>query len=511
MDYYENNGFNPQSCSEPEQPPVVPMTPQQPIQPQPSVQPQQAPIYPNFQQPAPQAPQPQYPNYPAQQYARPVQPQQPVQPQYGQYTPYPQQPQNRAYAPYPPKRKTGTGVKVFIGIMVGLFAATLISFIAYVAVNPSNGNQIFATQPDRGDFGFTIPFEEYDDGDEDETEPITQAPSGNYKESDAHDKTSPDYKGLKLHKRPSKKPKKDYGSAYAFESVEKSVVAVIGYVEGQDGSENSYSVMGSGIIITSDGYIVTNSHLLDNSRTAYKYKVFTYDKKSYDAGVVGYDGRTDLAVLKIDAKGLSTASFGNSDDIEITEDVIVVGNPRSLKFQNSVTKGIVSAVNRRVSTSNNVRCIQTDAAINPGNSGGPLTNMYGQIIGISSSKIATEDTEGMCFAIPSKTVKSVVDDIIRHSYVQGRVRIGILGTVVYIDDDYNTGIQIEEITADGPVDDTDAKVGDIIIAADGETVQNFADMYDILEKHKAGDEVTLTLDRNGSEIKVKVKLEEDKN
>ena len=228
---------------------------------------------------------------------------------------------------------------------------------------------------------------------------------------------------------------------------------------------------------------------------------------------MGYDGRSDLAVLKIDAKGLTPASFGDSSQLEVTEDVIVVGNPLSLNYQNSVTKGIVSAVDRQVSITNNVKCIQTDAAINPGNSGGPLCNMYGQVIGITNSKIALDDYEGMGFAIPSKLTKSVVDDIIRQGYVQGRVRIGITGEVDFMNDSFETGIKVEEITKGGPMDGSGIKTGDFITKLDGDKVSNFADIYDLLEKHKAGDKVKVTVYRpsDKKEYEFTVTLESDEN
>ena len=228
---------------------------------------------------------------------------------------------------------------------------------------------------------------------------------------------------------------------------------------------------------------------------------------------MGYDGRSDLAVLKIDAKGLTPVSFGDSSEIEITEDVIVVGNPLSMNYQNSVTKGIISAVDRQVSILNNVKCIQTDAAINPGNSGGPLCNMYGQVIGITNSKIALDDYEGMGFAIPSKLVKSITDDIIRHGCVQGRVRIGVMGEVNYIGDTGDTGIEIKEITKGGPMDNTEAAEGDFITEFDGEKVSDFSDIYDMLEKHKAGDKVKVTVYRpsDDKEYEFDVTLQADEN
>ncbi|MGN1131192.1 MAG: S1C family serine protease, partial [Ruminococcus sp.] len=206
------------------------------------------------------------------------------------------------------------------------------------------------------------------------------------------------------------------------------------------------------------------------------------------------------------------ATFGDSDQIEITEDVIAIGNPRGLDYQNSVTKGIVSAVDRVASSNNSSKFIQIDAAINPGNSGGPLCNMYGQVIGITTSKIALDDYEGMGFAIPSKTVKKIVDDIIRYSYVQNRVKIGITGTAV-ISQEYDIkGIEIVSIEKDSPLNDTKAKEGDIIIGLGGTEVTTFTEVYNVLEEYRSGDKIQVKLFRpsDESEFTVKITLEADK-
>ena len=507
----------PQPAPETEPQPETPAQPQY-IPPQPQVNYVQPPQpYPQGFNPPPYSgqvyPNNNYPRYETQAYYSPMPsfipntpPQAPVQPAAQQPVQPPVQP-NPFYETKTAKTESSSEpmsgrLKAFTIIMVALLVSCLVGFISFLVIskpdekanNYSFSTDNFETTPD---FNFEVP---------DETEEETD---GYYPDTDAKDKTNPDFKGIKLHKRPEKS--KDSGSSYAFGKVETSVVAVIGYVTGQDGSATSYSSMGTGTIVTSDGYIVTNSHIISDSRTAYMIKVITSDNKEYDAGIVGYDSRCDLAVLKIDAKNLTPVTFGNSDDIVITEDVIAVGNPRSLKYQNSVTKGIVSAKDRNLSIMNNVKCIQTDAAINPGNSGGPLVNMYGQVIGINSAKIVLAEYEGMSFAIPSTTVKTVVDDIIRHNHVLGRVRIGITGTVVYIDDNNNTGIRIESINENGPMDIDNVEKGDIITAMDDTEIQNFGDIYEELEKHKAGDNVTITLYRPSEKKShdVQVKLEED--
>lgn len=469
----------------PEQAPPMAPAPQAPVQTPPPAPVRNIPAY-NQRQQAPNTPPYQAPTAPAQQ-------------------------QYYENSPYAPKQPMGAGLKALLIIIITFLVVSLVAFIAYVSLSPSS-NSGFVPSVESTKATESMPFGGYQFGTEDD-EDVTAPSTGNYEESNAKDKTDKNYKGLALNKKPIKSNEKNKGSHYAFTQVEKSVVGIIAYVDGQKGTSESYSGMGTGIIATSDGYIVTNAHLVDYSRTAYKYKVITNDKKEYKAGIVGYDSRSDLAVLKIDAKGLKPASFGDSSQIEVTEDVIVVGNPLSLNYQNSVTKGIVSAVDRQVSITNNDKCIQTDAAINPGNSGGPLCNMYGQVIGITNSKIALDDYEGMGFAIPSKLVKKITDDIIKYSYVKNRVKIGIIGEVNFIDDTYKTGIEVKEISKGGPMDGSGIKVGDFITKFENKDVANFADIYNILENYKAGDKVKVKAYRpsDGKEHEFEITLQEDKN
>lgn len=487
----------------PQAPRISAPQPQQPVQPEPQPIPQPARPAQPAHQPIPQQPVQPTPQQPA-----------PVinngGPYYNQYSaqnPQAQHPNydnpNYAYIPKSaPKQRMSGGVKAFVTVTISILAASLIAFIVYIASASPNQS---AFTPENS---FTMPSQDYSF-----TQPNT-APEADsnkeYKQSDAQKETNPSYSGIKLDKKPSKKSKS--GSSYAFKSTEKSVVGIICYNDEQEGTATSLSAMGTGIIVTSDGYIVTNAHIVNNSRTAYLFKVITSDKKTYDAGVVGFDSRYDLAVLKIKAENLPAAKFGDSNNLEIAEDVIAIGNPRSINYQNSVTKGIISALNRQASITNNARFIQTDTPINPGNSGGPLCNMYGQVVGITTSKIALEEYEGMGFAIPSKTVKSVTDSIIKYSYVKNRVKIGIVGEITTKDNDGANGIKITEISKGGPMENTGAQAGDIMTKVDGKSILTFADVYDILEKHKAGDKVKITLYRPDTEkiYDITVKLQEDK-
>ena len=287
-----------------------------------------------------------------------------------------------------------------------------------------------------------------------------------------------------------------YTTQYAYNIISDSTVGVVCYVKGNNTAVKS---QGTGIIISEDGYIVTNSHVIGDSKTLYDVRITTVDGTSYEAIVVGYDSRTDLAVLKVNGKNMKAAAFADSDEAYIGQDVIAVGNPGGMDFQNSLTKGILSAKDRKLNLSTQVSFLQTDAAINPGNSGGALCNLHGQVIGVTSAKISSDAYEGMGFAIPSRTVKEVVDDLVAQGFVEGRVRIGITGQAVtsammqYYD--IPSGILVSSIDENGPCADTELEKDDIITMFDGKEIKSFSDMYNYLAEHKAGDKVTLTVYR----------------
>ena len=200
-----------------------------------------------------------------------------------------------------------------------------------------------------------------------------------------------------------------------------------GAQSGDAGDEVSPASEGSGIIATSDGYIITNAHVVEGASSL---KVILSDGTSYEAQLVGSDSITDLAVIKIDATGLQAAEFGSSGDLEVGDSVMAIGNPGGLELSSSVTQGIVSALNRQITNSETgytMDCIQTDTAINPGNSGGALVNMYGQVVGINSSKIVAEGYEGLGFAIPIDDAQSVISNLKEYGYVKDRAVLGITG------------------------------------------------------------------------------------
>ncbi len=391
-------------------------------------------------------------------------------------------------APQAPKKKKGhVAFLICLWSLIGIFAIGFFVLCGYVAGQQSGG------------IDFTRPtlFDEFKDK---ETEPSTdseQTPDGVIpmpeKDEDVYSSDgSIDLKSLPRDKADTDK----YTTQYAYKKVAESTIGVVCYEKGFTGEPAS---QGTGIVITKDGYIATNSHVIGDSRTKYSVQVVTNDGTTFEARVIGYDSRTDLAVLKVNATNLTPAEFCDSDLVEVGIDVIAVGNPGGMDFQNSLTRGVVSALNRELGLSAQVTYIQTDAAINPGNSGGPLSNMYGQVIGITTAKISSESVEGMGFAIPSRTVKEIVDDLMTQGYVNDRVRLGISGQAVsssmqqYYD--LPNGILVGEIAENGPCYNTELKVNDIITKIDSDEITDFSDVYAILGEHKPGDKVVLTVYR----------------
>ncbi len=270
--------------------------------------------------------------------------------------------------------------------------------------------------------------------------------------------------------------------------------------QGQQGGELSPAGEGSGIVISKDGYIVTNQHVISG---ASNIKVVTSDGATYEAELIGEDTQTDLAVIKINAETeLVPAEFGSSDDLQVTDQVMAIGNPGGLQFNSSVTIGYVSALNRPVTNGDTgfvVNCIQTDAAINPGNSGGALVNADGLVVGINSSKIAKTDYEGMGFAIPSSVAQPIVSDLIEHGYVTSRPMLGIMGA--YVDRTVSSfyrglpqGYYVAEVISE------EAKASglqqyDTITAIDDVQVTSENTIAAYIANKKPGDKVTLTVDR----------------
>lgn len=436
------------------------------------------------------------------------------QPPYGNNGTYNQQYNPQMYAQYPQKKTKG-GIVALIIVLCSLLTIGFIGMMVYgFSVDIKED-----LNSDRSDSGNSFRLPKEDSTTPFETLPNTSSQGKTHDESDYSDKVNKDYSGMKLESNPKDTKTNDsYTSAKASEKVSDSVVGILCYSDDvpDQADTKTASSQGSGIIFSQDGYVITNAHVIGNSKTAYAIRVVTSDGKVYKAGVVGYDSRTDIAVLKMDdAKGLTPATFGDSSQLEVGQDIIVVGNPGGLDYQNTTTKGVISALDRKLSTSSLTKYIQTDAAINPGNSGGPLVNYYGQVVGITTSKIVSETYEGMGFAIPSQTVKNIVDTLVKNGYVEGRVKIGISGIAVTSDQasNYNIpqGIYVQSIVSGGPCDGTSLEEGDIITEVDGETITSFADVYAILETHKPGDKIKVKYYSSSSgDGEVEITLQEDK-
>ena len=282
---------------------------------------------------------------------------------------------------------------------------------------------------------------------------------------------------------------------------------------------NEIKGTGTGIVMTADGYIITNAHVIyDDSEyqcgKAVDVSVVFSDKSELEAKIVGYDTESDIAVLKVDADNLTPATFGNSDELEVGELVIAIGNPLGFDLFGSVTSGIVSALNREISINEKqMKLIQTDAAINSGNSGGPLLNSCGQVIGINSAKMSSNysssaSIEGLGFAIPISEAKNIIDDLISYGYVTGKPQIGI--SCVDVDELYSRyynipqGIWVREVEEGSAAEKAGIKVGDVIIGIEGEAVSSIKEMNEIKNKYKAGDEITLTISRSNEDIEIKL-------
>ena len=436
------------------------------------------------------------------------------QPPYGNNGTYNQQYNPQMFAQYPQK-KTNGGIIALIIVLCSLLTIGFIGMMVYGFSADIKED----LNSDRSDSGNSFRLPNKDSTTPFETLPDTSSQGKTHDESDYSDKVNKDYSGMKLESNPKDaKTNNSYTAAKASEKVSDSVVGILCYSDDvpDQADTTTASSQGSGIIFSQDGYVITNAHVIGNSKTAYAIRVVTSDGKVYKAGVVGYDSRTDIAVLKMDdAKGLTPATFGDSSQLEVGQDIIVVGNPGGLDYQNTTTKGVISALDRKLSTSSLTKYIQTDAAINPGNSGGPLVNYYGQVVGITTSKIVSETYEGMGFAIPSQTVKNIVDTLVKNGYVEGRVKIGISGIAVTSDQasNYNIpqGIYVQSIVSGGPCDGTSLKEGDIITEVDGETITSFADVYAILETHKPGDKIKVKYYSSSSgDGEVEITLQEDK-
>lgn len=404
-----------------------------------------------------------------------------------------------ASAQKPPKKKSsGKGFRVFLGIIAAVLGCCVIALAAFGIMSLAGGNLNKIPSGNRPNSGFTQSGTDPDSATKNETPPLSLEGKPNGGESIV----STDGK---------------LSATGVYKQVSPSVVGVVVYQYSQ-----SFEPVGegSGIIISADGYILTNAHVVKGAEAI---KVVLYNEQEYDARLIGSDEQTDIAVLKIEESNLTPAELGDSAEIEVGETVYAIGNPGGIALQSSFTDGIVSGLNRIITTEDSsyaMTVIQTNAAINPGNSGGALVNEYGQVIGITSSKLVSTDYEGIGFAIPMATAVPIVQEIIENGYVSGRAMLGITGkSIDSVEARYYNiplGVQIVSINSDGAFAGTEAAVGDIITRFDETEITSMEDLQACLANSEPGDEVEITLYRysatknNDRTITVTVKLIENK-
>lgn len=286
------------------------------------------------------------------------------------------------------------------------------------------------------------------------------------------------------------------------------------------GQQSTAAVAGSGFIVSEDGYIVTNYHVIKEAyASGYKISVLTYDGESYEATVVGTEAENDIAVLKINATGLSAVTFEDSENLVVGETIYCLGNPLGeLNF--SISSGMVSALDREITTQDSTTgelttnaMFQVDAAINEGNSGGPVYNSTGKVVGMVTAKSSVSGTEGLGFAIPSADIIPIVSDIITNGYVTGKPSMGI--TVSTVDEtaakyyDMVVGAYVSEVTAGGCSEKAGLKKGDIITKIDDTEVASASELIAAKKEYKAGDTVKLTVYRDEKYIELSVTLDEE--
>lgn len=369
-------------------------------------------------------------------------------------------------APQPPKQKRNKGLMVFLIVVIAIVVLTLGTFAVAGIVNfAQNGTFDIQTQ--------------------------------------SEEKDTPK---LEQQTTPEPQSSKEGEELTVREIAEKLRPSVVGIV--------SDAGVGTGVVMTEDGYIITNAHVVEGSTNLTVY-LDDEQKTQYPATIIGLDTQTDVAVIKAEATGLTAAEFGDSDALAAGDQVVAIGNPGGLTLQNSVTVGYVSAVNRSITTESGIvtSLIQTDAAINPGNSGGALINMYGQVIGINSSKITATDYEGLGFAIPINTVKDVVDELIANGYVSGRPKLGIMGQdveqLMMIANGLPQGVLVVSVEEDSDAYAKGIRAGDVITGFGSVKVDGMSTLNAEKEKYKAGDTVAVTVYRDGKEYTVNVTLSED--
>lgn len=311
---------------------------------------------------------------------------------------------------------------------------------------------------------------------------------------------------VKVELESTPKDEKELTAAKVYKNVNPSIVGIMVY------NDSGKMAQASGIVYSKDGYIVTNDHIYSEVANP-KFKIYSHDGKEYDAKYIAGDLVSDLAVLKLTSGSLTPASFGNSDDLYVGQKVVAIGRPNDSTDASSLTSGIISATNRRVSNSSNypARLIQTDTPINPGSSGGALVNMFGQVVGVTASKLASVEYEGVGYAIPTTVMKRIVEELISEGNVVTRAKLGITYTAVdsvlaEINGIKNTGLIIQSVSSDSDLFGKISK-GDVITEINHTAIYSDDMVLDIIENCRAGDKISITfVTESGQTKELEVKL-----
>ena len=319
---------------------------------------------------------------------------------------------------------------------------------------------------------------------------------------------------IELEESPTSPPNVPEAEGLSLQEIYRQCIASVVSITSSSGSTTS---TGTGVILSEDGYIVTNYHVIENGT---RITVLLHDDREFSAWIVGSDPATDLAVLKIEADDLTGATFGDSDVLQVGDSVAAIGDPLGIEYRGTMTNGIISAINRNMSIDGRLmNLIQTNAALNSGNSGGPLINSHGQVIGINTVKIGAftdkAGVEGIGFAIPSATVTDIVNQIIETGYVSGRPSIGFSGEGIslFYQRFYRlpSGMYITDITPGSNAEQVGLQEGDILISVDGTKVYDQSDLDTLLYGYTAGDTVTIIIYRSGYTMQASLTLEEAGN
>ena len=401
----------------------------------------------------------------------------PIVERYVQPTPLP----GRKNAPPSPSRRR-KGLKIFLFCMLGLIVLSgAITALWYGGVFDRY------TSYDDGRFEHRGELDYYDNSDDHGETTIKRLPNTD-----------------KVKLRYSETHGKELSIQEIYQKVNPSTVTVL------TGMSDGSAMVGTGVIFTEDGYILTNAHVIAGGSECY---VVLDTGENHRARLLGLDEEKDLAVIKIDATGLPAAEFGDSDALTVGDPVYAIGNPLGVELRGTLTDGIVSAINRDVYVDGvTMTLIQTNAALNNGNSGGPLINVYGQVVGINTMKMGSSSTtsvEGLGFAIPIASTAYMINDLIAYGEVHGEVMIGVsVQTVPVTLDSGETALLIMDVTPGGPGDEAGLREGDLLLKADGEALTKSADLLRIRRRHDAGDSLALTYERDGKRSTVNVILRE---